>query len=113
MPQSDDLNLLRGTLDLLILKAVAHGPRHGYGVVRWIAEQTEDELQIEDGALYTALHRLERRGLLSSKWGMSAAQRRAKFYTMTAKGRRQLEKSESTWNRYAAAVSNVLTAKPE
>jgi PadR family transcriptional regulator PadR len=113
MPRQDDLNLIRGTLDLLILKALASTRRHGYGVVRWIAEQTKDELQIDDGALYTALHRLERRGLLSSGWGMSEAQRRAKFYALTAKGRRQLEKHKDTWNRYAAAVARVLTAKPE
>ncbi len=111
MARRDDLNLIRGTLDLLILKAVAFEPRHGYGVVRWIAEQTRDELQIDDGALYTALHRLEQRRLLRSKWGMSQTQRRAKFYALTAKGRRQLAKSERTWNRYAAAVSRVITAK--
>jgi transcriptional regulator len=113
MPRHDDLNLIRGTLDLLILKAMASERRHGYGVVRWIAEQTGDELQIDDGALYTALHRLERRGFLSSSWGMSEAQRRAKFYALTAKGRRELEKHEHTWNRYVAAVSRVLTAKTE
>lgn len=113
MAQPDELSLIRGTLDLLILKAVAFDPRHGYGVVRWIAEQTQDELQIDDGALYTALHRLERRGLLSSRWGMSEAKRRAKFYALTAKGRRQLKKSESTWKRYVVAVSNVLTARAE
>lgn len=113
MAHTDELRLIRGTLDLLILKAVAFDPRHGYGVVRWIADQTQDELQIEDGALYTALHRLERRGLLSSAWKMSQAQRRAKFYALTVKGKRQLKKNESTWNRYVAAVSNVLTARPE
>ncbi len=113
MAHTDELRLIRGTLDLLILKAVAFDPRHGYGVVRWIADQTRDELRIEDGALYTALHRLERRGLLSSVWKMSQAQRRAKFYTLTVKGKRQLKKNESTWNRYVAAVSNVLTARPE
>ncbi len=111
MPRRDDLNLIRGTLDLLILKAVASGPRYGYGVVRWIAEQTRDELQIDDGALYTALHRLEQRRLLTSKWGMSDTRRRAKFYSLTAKGRRQLAKSERTWNRYATAMSRVMTAK--
>ncbi len=112
MAQTDELNLIRGTLDLLILKAVAFDPRHGYGVVRWIADQTHDELRIEDGALYTALHRLERRGLLSSVWKMSEAQRRAKFYALTVKGKRQLKQNESTWNRYTAAVSKILTAKP-
>ena len=112
MPRDDDLNLIRGTLDLLILKSVAYDARHGYGVVRWIAKQTRDELQIEDGALYTALHRLERRGFLSSRWRMSETQRRAKFYSLTTKGKHQLERNESTWNRYAAAVANVLAAKP-
>ncbi len=111
MPRRDDLNLIRGTLDLLILKAVASDSRHGYGVVRWIADQTRDELQIDDGALYTALHRLEQRGFLRGTWGMSEAQRRAKFYALTAKGKRQLEKNEHTWHRYTAAVSRVLTAK--
>lgn len=109
----NDLELIRGTLDLLILKALDSGPRHGYGVVRWIADRTTNELQVDDGALYTALHRLEQRGLLSSKWGMSEAQRRAKFYALTKKGLRQLGKHESTWNRYVAAVSKILTAKPE
>jgi PadR family transcriptional regulator, regulatory protein PadR len=104
------LNLLQGTLDLLVLKALIFGPRHGYDVARWIAETTDGELAIEEGALYTALHRLEKRGWLESEWGVSENNRRAKFYDMTREGRRQLIASADTWRRYAEAVFKVLAA---
>src|SRR6185437_11043288 len=85
-----DLDLLQGTLDLLILKTLTWGPRHGYAVASWIRDTTEQRLQIEEGALYTALHRMEKRGWLEADWGLSENNRKAKFYQLTAQGRRQL-----------------------
>ena len=85
-----NIEVLRGTLDLLILKAVSWGPTHGYGVARWIEQATSDVLQIEEGSLYPALHRLETRGWVAAEWGTSENNRRAKFYTLTVKGRAQL-----------------------
>ena len=103
-----DLELLQGTLDVLVLKALTWGPRHGYAVARWIGETTDDELQIEEGALYTALHRLEKRGWVESEWGLSENNRRARFYQMTSVGRRQLRRQSDLWTRYAQAVFRVL-----
>jgi len=103
-----DLELLQGTLDLLILKALTWGPRHRYAIARWVAERTRDELVIEDGALYTALHRLRKRGWVESEWGRSESNRAAKFYELTNAGRGQLRVRTSRWERYAAAVSRVL-----
>jgi transcriptional regulator len=102
------LDLLQGTLDVLILKTLSWGPAHGYGVSRWIRQRTDDVLTVEDAALYQALHRLERRGWIESEWGLSENNRRAKYYQLTAEGRRQLRAEVSTWQRYAAAVSRVL-----
>jgi PadR family transcriptional regulator, regulatory protein PadR len=102
------LDLLQGTLDVLILKTLSWGPTHGYGVSRWIRQRTDDVLAVEDAALYQALHRLERRGWIESEWGLSENNRRAKYYQLTAEGRRQLRAEVSTWQRYAAAVSRVL-----
>lgn len=101
-------NLLHGTLDVLILKAVSEAPRHGYGIARWLDEATGAALQVEEGSLYPALYRLERKGLLASAWGRSELDRRAKFYRLTAKGRRHLDKETAAWERFAAAVSGVL-----
>ena len=103
-----DLALLQGTLDVLVLRTLAWGPRHGYGVARWIAETTDDDLQVEEGALYTALHRMEKRGWIESEWGLSDTGRRAKFYQLTAAGRQQLAVQTQRWARYARAVSKVL-----
>ena len=108
MPGADNLDLLQGTLDLLILKTLAWEPMHGYAISRWIAQATEDDLQIEEGALYTALHRLEKRGWLSADWGLSENNRKAKFYRLNAAGRKQLATKTETWHRYAGAVSRVL-----
>ena len=102
------LDLLQGTLDVLILKTLSWGPMHGYGISRWIRQRTDDVLTVEDAALYQALHRLERRGWIESEWGLSENNRRAKYYQLTAEGRRQLRAEVSTWQRYAAAVSRVL-----
>jgi transcriptional regulator len=106
----DTLPLLQGTLDILVLKALAREPLHGYAVARWIRETTDDALQIEEGALYTALHRLQKRGWLESDWGLSENNRRAKFYGLTPAGRNQLNKGSRAWNRYAEAVSKVLNS---
>lgn len=104
----DNLPLLQGTLDILVLKALADVPLHGYAVAHWIRETTDDALQIEDGALYTSLHRLEKRGWLESSWGLSENKRRAKFYGLTAAGVKQLRKGARAWARYAEAVSKIL-----
>jgi len=103
-----DLSLLQGTLDVLVLRTLAWGPRHGYAVAKWIADTTEDDLQIEEGALYTALHRMEKRGWIESEWGLSDTGRRAKFYQLTAAGRTQLTLQTQRWTRYVRAVSRVL-----
>lgn len=103
-----ELNLLQGTLDMLVLKALAWGPRHGYQVVRWIRDTTDDVLHVEDGALYTALHRMEKRGWLGATWGVSESNRRAKYYQLTALGRRQLRVEHASWERYAEAVFKVM-----
>jgi transcriptional regulator len=104
----EELELLRGTLDVLVLKALTWGPRHGYAVARWIEDATRGTLQVEEGALYHALHRLEKKGRLSSAWGVSETNRRAKYYTLTPDGRRQLAAQTATWTRYAEAVFAAL-----
>ena len=104
--------VLRGTLDMLILKAVSWGPRHGYAVARWIEQATNDVLRIEEGSLYPALHRLENRGWIDSDWGVSDNNRRAKFYTLTAKGRAQLRLESASFTRFAHAVFAALEAPP-
>ena len=104
----DSLDLLKGTLDVLVLKALTWGPRHGYTVARWIDDATAGALQIEEGALYHALHRLEKKGWVTSAWGVSETNRRAKYYTLTAAGRQQLVAQTATWTRYAHAVFAAL-----
>jgi transcriptional regulator len=103
-------DILGGTLDLLILKALSWGPAHGYTVARWIEVATEDVLAVGEGTLYPALHRLEERALLESEWGVSENNRRAKFYKLTAAGRRQLRVEAESWKRYARAVLAALSA---
>ena len=103
-----ELELLQGTLDVLVLKALSWGPQHGHAVATWIRDTTESDLNIEDGALYTALHRLEKRGLVESEWGLSDNNRKAKFYELTDAGRRELRQSTARWSRYAEAVFKVL-----
>lgn len=105
---NDSMDLLKGTLDVLVLKAFTWGPRHGYAVARWIAEATGGTLQIEDGALYHALHRLEKKGSLSSEWGVTETNRRAKYYTLTSSGRQQFVTQSAVWTRYAEAVFRAL-----
>lgn len=102
------LELLRGTLDVLILKTLSWGPAHGYAIAEWIETVTGDALQIEEGSLYPALHRLEKRGWIESEWGLSENNRRAKYYRLTNRGRRELQAEASSWVRFAAAVGKVL-----
>jgi PadR family transcriptional regulator, regulatory protein PadR len=106
----DDLQLLQGTLDVLVLKTLSWGPRHGYHIARWIKDTTEAELQVEDRALYVALHRMEERGWLESEWAVTENNRKAKYYRLTREGRRELTTRSERWSRYAAAVSRVLEA---
>src|SRR5829696_7499130 len=109
----DDLGLLLGTLDLLVLRTLAWGPRHGYAIARWIRDTSEDAILVEDRALYLALHRLEDRGWVESEWGLSENNRRAKFYRLTAAGRAELTQRVADWSRFTRAVNRILTAAPE
>jgi transcriptional regulator len=104
------LELLQGTLDVLILKSLSWGPAHGYAVAELVRDRSGEELKVEEGALYPALHRLEKRGLLEAEWGVSENNRRAKFYRLTAAGRAHLRAETQVWKRYAAAVTRVLEA---
>lgn len=103
-------DLLQGTLDLLILKALEAGAMHGYAVARTIERVTDDVLRVEEGSLYPALHRLEERGWVASSWGRSEKRRRARYYTLTDRGRRQLSDQAAEWSRYAEAVARMLDA---
>ncbi len=106
--RSERADLLQGTLGILILKALLWQSMHGYGIARWVEETTDDVLQIEEGSLYPALRRLEDRGLVHSEWGLSENNRRAKYYQLTAAGRKQLRQQTESWTRYAEAVFAVL-----
>ena len=102
------LELLQGTLDLLVLKTLSWGPMHGYSVARQIRERSDNVFLVEEGALYPALHRLERAGWIESEWGLSENNRKAKFYQLTTRGRAQLRAELATWQRYTKAVAGVL-----
>jgi len=102
------LDLLQGTLDLLVLRTLSAGPMHGYSVARLIKERSNDVFLVEEGALYPALHRLERRGWIASEWGISENNRKAKFYELTAAGRGALRSEVAEWQRYTRAVAGVL-----
>ena len=110
---SNEAELLPGTLDLLILKAVSLGPLHGYGVLLRIQQISKGALLIEQGALYPALFRLVRQGLLKAEWDRSENNRRAKYYELTAKGRKRLREETDGWNRLVAAIKSALAAQPE
>ena len=99
---------LRGTLDALVLKTLSWGPRHGYAIARWLEDTSGEELVIEEGSLYPSLYRMERKGWIEAEWGVSELGRRAKFYRLTPKGRRQLVAQSAEWARFAAAISRVL-----
>jgi transcriptional regulator len=105
-------DLFTGTLDILILKALSWGPRHGYAIGRWIRETTEDVLVVQEGALYPALHRLERQGLLAEEWKLTDTGRKAKFYSLTRPGRARLRTESARWASYSHAVTRALTALP-
>jgi PadR family transcriptional regulator, regulatory protein PadR len=112
MSPLEKTDLLQGTLDLLILKVVALGPVHGYGIAQRIRQISQDVLQVQQGSLYPALHRLEKRGWIAADWGESENGRQARFYRLSAKGRKQLAEEEQSWNRLSKAVGLILqTAK--
>jgi transcriptional regulator len=111
--QDERLELLQGTLDLLILRTLILGPQHGQGIARAIQHTSEDELLVEHGALYPALQRLEERKWISARWGSSANNRRARFYSLTAAGRKQLVRETTRWKRLAAAIGRILETRPE
>jgi PadR family transcriptional regulator len=109
MPEST-VPVLKGTLDVLVLKALSWQPMHGFGVASWLERSSEGALGIEDSALYQALQRLEERGMLEAEWRLSENNRRARYYTLTADGRRQLRAQTTSWLRYAGAVTQILQA---
>jgi transcriptional regulator len=103
-----EIDVLQGTLDLLVLRALRVEPMHGYSVLDWLRRATKGELRIEDAALYPALHRLEARGYIESSWGLSENNRRARYYELTSKGRRRLKTETASWERYATLMARVL-----
>ena len=107
------MELLQGTLDMLILKAVSLGPRHGYGILLRIQQISRDRLEIQQGSLYPALYRLEHQGWIASEWGESENKRRAKYYRLTAAGRRKLQTEAEKWNRMAEVIAGILQSTPE
>jgi transcriptional regulator len=109
MPPADSpKDRLHGTLDALILKTLSWGPRHGYAVARWIEDTTSNSIQVEEGSLYPALYRMERKGWIEAEWGMSELGRKAKFYKLTATGRKQLRLETAQWSEFARAVAVIL-----
>ena len=111
MPDAS-LDLLKGTVDVLVLQTLGWGPMHGYAIASWIRQRTDGVLELEDAPLYKALHRLERQGYVRAEWGLSENNRRARYYELTARGRRQLQAEATTWRRYAEAVFRVLEPAP-
>lgn len=105
---AESTELLHGTLDALVLKTLSWGPRHGYAIARWIEEITDDALRIEEGSLYPALYRMERRGWIQAEWGLSETNRRVKFYRLTTAGRQRLRVETAQWTRFTTAVGKVL-----
>jgi len=110
---SKQADLLQGTLEMLVLKSISLEPMHGYGILLRIQQLSQDRLQIQQGSLYPALYRLEYRGLIKAEWGESENNRKAKYYRLTAEGRRQLKLETENWNRLSAGVVGVLSAEPE
>jgi transcriptional regulator len=110
--RNQELQVLQGTLDVLVLQALSGGPNHGYAITRWIRSATDEELQVEDRALYVALHRMEERGWVESDWGLTENNRRAKYYGLTTEGERELAREARWWRRYSAAVGKVLATQP-
>lgn len=111
MPQAGaDLEFKRGAIELLVLKAVSGGPMHGYAIAKWVQNTTDDALRVEEGSLYPALHRLEDKGFVASSWGVSESNRQAKFYSITARGRKALLAQVDSWTRFSAAIALVIAA---
>lgn len=110
----DALPLLKGTLDVLILKALSWGPMHGFGIASWLERTSEGTLDVDDSVLYQALHRVEGRGYVEAEWGLTENNRRARFYRLTAAGRQQLKNETATWMAYSESVTSILslTARP-
>ena len=102
--------LLQGSLDLLVLKTLSWQPMHGFGIARWLERLTDDALQVEEGTLYPALYRLENKGLVKAEWALTENKRRAKYYRLTAAGRRRLAEEADAWQRFATAIGKVLQA---
>ena len=113
MPKESPLDLLQGTLDMLVLKAVSLGPLHGYGVLLRIQQISNNRLEVQQGSLYPALYRLEHEGWIAGEWGQSDNKRRARFYRLTAAGRRRLEAETKKWTEFAGVVGTILSAVPE
>ena len=109
---TDSINLIKGTVDVLILRALEAEPRHGYGVAEWIDDVTDGTLLLEEGTLYPALHRLQRKRLVDAEWGLSDNNRRAKYYRLTPAGRKRLVRDTADWSRYARAVGQALGVEP-
>lgn len=107
------MEVMPGTLDTLVLRGLTFGPRHGYAVARWIEQSSGDALTVLDGALYTALHRMEERGLIAAEWGVSGTGRRVKFYHLTPAGRTRLKEDAQGWNDYVAAVARVMKTRTQ
>jgi PadR family transcriptional regulator len=106
-----DIELIQGTLNVLILRTLSWGPMNGYAIAHWVREATNGDIQLEEGALYPALHRMEHRGRVDAEWGVTENNRRARYYRLTALGRRTLRKRTESWERLVAAVGTVLTTE--
>jgi PadR family transcriptional regulator, regulatory protein PadR len=113
MPASRPIELLQGTLDLIVLKSLSWGPMHGFGLARWIQQATEDLLQVEEGSLYPALYRMENRAWIKAQWALTENGRRAKYYRLTASGRRQLDAESESWAQMTDAIGRIMTARRE
>jgi PadR family transcriptional regulator len=107
------IELLQGTLDLIVLKTLSRGPMHGFGIARWIQRTTEDALQVEEGSLYPALYRMENRGWIKAQWALTENGRRAKYYKLTAVGKRQLVAESESWDQLTGAIGKIMTASRE
>ena len=112
MPRAE-VDVLQGTLDMLVLKTLSWGQMHGYSILGWLRQTTDGELHIEDAALYPALHRMEARGLIEAEWGLSENNRKAKFYRLTTKGRRALKAESESWTRYVSVIGKVMAASEQ
>jgi PadR family transcriptional regulator, regulatory protein PadR len=107
------IDLLQGSLDVIVLKTLSWQPMHGFGIARWIQRVTDDALQIEEGSLYPALYRMENKGWIKAEWRVTENNRRAKYYKLTASGRRQLADASATWDSFAGAMSKIMRARPQ